>query len=439
MSYIHPDRTTAPELSNFPPVFLPDYGESILPNGVKLYTYNSGEEPVTRLTLLWSTGLLESPDRASLNLMHNMLNEGCGDLSGKEVTDILEGNGSWFRSQSGRQSTLLTLHSLNSTADKVFPLLAEIISNPAFPEETLESIKHKNATEKDIALRKPSLQANIISARRLYGEGHPLALYTTPEQILAVTRDEVVDIHRRLMIASRPAVYLTGKITDKILRLLESTIGRIAFNELIPDRLVRKPLLAYSFTSDSNVGLLMPESLQTGVRIVMPTIPWSNPDFIPLQVAAYALGGYFGSRLMSNIREDKGYTYGISAVTVPRLDDSEIVIACECDNKYTSGVLTEIYNEINRMASERMSDEELDTVRNIMISQLASVLDTPLSVASYMEMLASYGASPARLRRKYDEINAITPERIREVTERYIKLQPKVTALAGGELPADFL
>ena len=427
------DRLTAPAVSGFPRLSLPEFNEKLLPDGIRLRTLDSSEEAVTRLSVLWPAGLIDSGSPAAYGLTANMLPEGCCGMSGKEVSDILESNGAWLKVFPSQHSTLLVLHSLNHTAPRVFPLVGKIISAPDFPEEALDTLKKKGAAEKEIASRKPSFQATMIARQTLYGPKHPLAKVVTPDDILSVRREELSRLHSGIMLANKPVVFLSGKVTPDVESLLTDTVRAIPFDESATGR-INKALYPTPPLSDNKTCRKdLPESLQTGIRIQIPTIERSHPDYEALRFAVVALGGYFGSRLMANIREDKGYTYGIEASLVPSLEGSNVVISCECDNRYTEAVVEEINREIAKMAREEMNVEEIETVRNIIISNLAGILDSPFSISSYMEQVESFGLSRQAYVTQFSEAQAMTPGRIREMVSRYLLDIPSVTALAGGK------
>lgn len=427
------DRLTAPPLSAFPQLSLPAFDEKILPNGVKVRILDSGEEAVSRLSVIWPAGLIDSGHQAAYSLTANMLPEGCGGMSGKEVSDILESNGAWFKVYPTQHSTLLSLHSLNHTAKTVFPLVGKIITSPDFPAETFDALKKKGAAEKEIASRKPSYQASLIARETLYGIGHPLAAAVTPDDILAVDKTQLSRLHSGIMLANKPVVFLSGKITPEVERLCEDVLSAIPFDESAPDRIKREiasiPMLSDSKTCRKE----MPDSLQTAIRIQIPTIHRLHPDYEALRFAVVALGGYFGSRLMTNIREEKGYTYGIGANLVPWLEGTNIVISCECDNRYTDAVIKEINREITRLANEEMSQEEVETVRNVIISNLAGILDSPFSISGFAEQAETLRLTPEVYTGQFAQAQTMTAEKIREMASKYLLSSPSVTALAGGK------
>lgn len=428
-----PDRTKAPIVCGFPHLSLPEFEETTLPNGVRMLFLDAGEEEVSRMTLLWDVGLADVGPLAAYAVMANLLTEGCDGLSGKEVTEILESNGAWFKTTPSQHSTVVTLHSLNNTAPEVFPLIGKTVSSPTFPADTLESLKKKNAAEKRLALLKPSYQATLLARQTLYGPTHPASRAVTPDDILSVTREDVARLHLQTLMANKPTVFLSGRLTDEVLSLAKATLGAIPFGEPKAGRITRHIVPPPPFTSGEVVRRHMPDSLQTGVRIQIPAIPRDHPDYEALRFATVALGGYFGSRLMTNIREEKGYTYGISATLATSPARSDIVISCECDNRYTEAVVKEIWQEIDRMASEEIPPEELETVRNILISNLAGILDSPFSISGFREATLAAGLPADTYSRQFALTKSISAPDVTEAAARYFRDTPGVTALAGGE------
>lgn len=428
-----PDRKKAPALSGFPPLSLPEFEEILLPNGIRLLTLHSGEEKVSRMTLLWNVGVADVGPQGAFGLMANLLTEGCDGLSGNEVTDILESNGAWFKTSPTRHSTVITLHSLNHAAPVVFPLLGKIVSSPIFPGDALESLKKKNAAEKQLSLLKPSYQATLLARHALYGTGHPAGHAVTPEEILSVNREVIANLHRYTLMANKPTIFLSGHLTDDLLAIAKDTVGSIPFDETEIGRMTRNVIPPPPFAARKVARKEMSDSLQTGIRIQIPTIPRDHPDYESLRFATIALGGYFGSRLMANIREEKGYTYGISASLVPSPERPDVVISCECDNRYTEDVVKEIWQEINRLAAEEMTAAELETIRNIMISNLAGILDSPFSISSFRESTESAGLPADTYSKQFSRALSISAKEIKEAAAKYLADTPAVTALAGGK------
>lgn len=127
----------------------------------------------------------------------------------------------------------------------------------------------------------------------------------------------------------------------------------------------------------------MPDSLQSAISFSIPTIGREHPDYINLRLAIMALGGYFGSRLNKNIREEKGYTYGITANLLGFREGAFVEIRVQCDPAYVESVIAEVKEEIRRMVDEPLSEEELNAVKNFAMTTLASILDSPFTIIDH--------------------------------------------------------
>ena len=145
------------------------------------------------------------------------------------------------------------------------------------------------------------------------------------------------------------------------------------------------------------------------------------------------LGGYFGSRLMSNIREEKGYTYGINAFLLGRAEDGYIGVSTECDVRYTWKVIEEVKHEMKRLCDEPISLDELNLVRQFMLSDQVKTLDTPFNLASYVSSTWLYGVYPDYYNRQIDTILHATPVQLQQVAQRYLNLDKLRIVIAGDK------
>jgi predicted Zn-dependent peptidase len=164
-----------------------------------------------------------------------------------------------------------------------------------------------------------------------------------------------------------------------------------------------------------------------------PTIPRSHKDYIPLRIAVMALGGYFGSRLMTSIREEKGLTYGISAALEGSHEAANITINAQCDPAYVDEVISQTFAEIERLANEPMPREELEALIQYLSSALAVTLDSPLSIADHYITQLTVGTPPDYFEQQFNVLGAITPATIAEMTSKYIKPELFATFVAGRE------
>lgn len=429
-------RTTPPPISDFHSLSLPEFEVATLANGIKIHYFNAGDDQVTRMAVIWDAGTLDVENPSALAMLAAMLPEGNEALSGKEVSDRLEGNGAWLKIYELPHSVAAILHSLNHTASVVFPLLADVLTRPSFPKEALDSLKQKAAADKRLAMERPSFQAAVASRKELYGDT-PLGRIITPESIMGVEQEDLKRLHRNLLLSAMPEIYIAGAVTPELLNQIQTNFGNLKFDIYNPEAIKFKSVEIPPQNGRRMVTVEMASSLQTAIKYHIPTIDKNHPDFETLRVAVMILGGYFGSRLMSNLREEHGYTYGVNAMVSMQADAASISITTDCDNRYAAACLAEIDKEIERMATENVSEEELNTARQIIISSLSSILDSPITIEACREMLAINHQDESVIAKNFEAAKTVTPDDIRRVSTLYLLNAPGVIAIAGSNLPND--
>lgn len=404
--------------------------EATLPNGIKTMTLSGGDTDVTRITLSWEGGQVESQSRAASELASQLLREGAGEMTGAEIADTLDFNGSWLLTDVSSHNNSLTLFALNRNLPLVLPVVVEMVNNPTFPDEALSAISEKLAAARATALERVTTRADEMAVRAFMGADHPAARRFTPEEMRQVSREDVILEHRRLKGTQAPVAFIAGLVTPETAACINQFLEKIDCNPLthgtidvIPAKGIKESCLLVD---------TMPSALQSSVNIGIPAIPRSNPDYETLRLVVTALGGYFGSRLMTSLREEQGLTYGISAGLLGHREGGIVGISCQCDNAYVDRVIKGIGLEIERLAAEPMDHEELTAVRRYAQSQLIGMLDTPLSMIDYYITQRQLLTPPDYFTRQQQAINSLTPEKIQDFARRYLLTPPSITVVAGA-------
>ncbi len=423
------DRTIAPSVSDFGHLTIPSPTEIILGNGVRLVVINNGEQPVNMIAVTWNGGYDDVEKPEALKLMCSTLNEGCKSFDSETIADILDFNGSWLKIGSSGHHTSIRLYSLNSRLKEVLPVIREIIISPTFPVEAVEAKSKKLISALKLDLEKVSYIASRLSDRLILGKNNRGARTETSEQYEAITGIDLERLHSQIIVGNRPTIYLAGNISEETIRIVSDTFGNIAFGS---DGCVITLSPPSPDLTPCREDAIMPDKLQCAIKTGCPAISRTHPDYDYLRIAVTALGGYFGSRLSMNIREEKGFTYGISAGLLGTLDGSMIRIGCQCDNAFVEPVLDEISKELNLLASVPMEKEELDAVRRYQMSMLASTLDNPINIADYYINMKTVGTPDDYFYRQQRALNSVTPEQIMELTARYMSPESMYTAVAGS-------
>lgn len=423
------DRTIAPPLQELPLHPLPDTTLNSLPNGVEMIQLHNGSQPVSQLTVEWPVGTIDVDAPAALTLWASMLREGTASRSGAEIAELLETAGAWIRIDSSAHTTTLTLFMLNHTAPEVLPVVAEMITSPTFPSEILEPLKERQAAKCELSRAKIATKAVEASRILAFGPDHPHARVALPSHFREVEQKHLAELHSRLALGTTPTIYLGGQLTPELTSLVANLFSSIPFGTGgIERRIIPAPAHAQSETSKVTDS----DSMQTAIRLLIPTIDRTHPDYELLRHTVYALGGYFGSRLMSNIREEKGYTYGINASLASTREGAFITITCECDNRYADAVVKEIENEIHLLATEPMDPEELSLVSSSITSSLVEILDSPFSILAMHRLLREYSSDPSYYLHQLRTARSLTPEAILRAAATYIAPSPRLLTVAGA-------
>ena len=422
------DRKIAPEVGGFESLSLPPMRTATLSNGLTLNIIDYGQQEVTRLTAIWDSGNAETADiPKSLNLAATLLREGTASTSGREIAEALDFNGAWLTTTVESHNTTINLFSLNSKFDEPLDILIKIISEPSFPATEFDTYRCQMAQTAALNERKVSFLAEQERVRLTYGSSHPLAVTVTPDQILQISRDDVVNAYSRVIRASLPTVYLSGRVTREIEEKAIKALERLDFPA------AKRGLNVVELAPDGSLSAKVDvdDAVQNALSFTIPTITRDHPDYIPLRMLVIMLGGFFGSRLTSNIREDKGYTYGINAGLFGMREGGQIVVSTQCDPAYVGRVADEVRNELSRLRTDGFSESEIANMRKFVTSQLASILESPFTISDNYQLQQVCGTPDDYFRQQFQTVNAIDSDKLTLMAQRYIDLDHLYIVNAG--------
>ena len=420
------DRTKAPVLNEYGELSLTLPGWRTLPNGLQLCVVNGGEVEVNRVDVYVGGGLFEQPKRYVAQLLNYMLAKGTSQYSAEEIAEQMDFYGAISSGSTSDHNMKISLRSTNDNLGKLLPIFFDMLTTPQFPQIEFDKLVDRLVANVTVRMQRVSAIAGGKLSQMCFGEDSPLAQEKSADVIREVTIDDLRRFHETRFAPGNCRVVLSGKIDDDVLALVEKYFGGWQDREF-------EPLVGWHIEPQNEMYAVVdkPDALQTAVAIAIDAIGREHPDYIALRILVTAFGGYFGSRLMSNIREDKGYTYGIQAYLIGRKEHGYVGISTECASQYTQSVIDEIKHEMARLREEKIGHEELQMVRNHMLSDLVKTLDTPFALAGYVDSTISYGVDPDYFNRQYGEIRSITPARLHEMAKKYLVEDKMRIALAG--------
>ncbi len=432
---IYPDRSTPPPVKDFGDLSIPEARYRTLDNGLTLCVVDQGDAPVCRVNCIFPGGIAECRSQVFPSLATSLIQEGTRYHSGEEIADTFEFNGAKIGVTGDSHFTGLSLHTLNSKASRVLELLKEVILEPVFPDKALDVLKMKAMQQIELQHRKVEFKATEAIMRIEMGRNHPLAMCDTVESVSAISSSAIQEWWDKEVTSGKGVLpkstklFAAGKITSDIEEDLNRTFGSIPLDEHAGMRLDIRP-----FSSQRGIreNIKVEGALQSAVRIYSPAIDRKNPDYIKLRLLIMGLGGYFGSRLMNNIREDKGYTYGIQSYLLGHPEGGIIAIASSTDNSTVEPLVEETFNELKGLVTRPFSDGEINRLKQYAMSTLASTLDSPFDIMDYYINREVAFIEKGYFERQIEEIKHLTPSVLQEMAEKYIVTDNFSVVVAGA-------
>jgi len=422
------DRTQAPALQPVRPRPFPAVRQATLPGGLPIYLIASGNQPVLELQWVFYGGSAHEAQPGQASMAAKMLSEGTRHHTGVAFAQKLDDHGASFSAQSGYEMTTLGFSSLSRTLGHTLPLLAEAALQPAFAERDYALLQRRTLQSLSIEEKKTTYQAHRAFMQRLYGPGHPYGQSLSAPDLERLTVDATQAFHGQHLRPEGSFIVAAGRFDEDLLfRFFESLLAGAAPAQPAPTRSLLPP--------QPTPGLhlvTMPDNLQSTVELGHPATPRNHPDFHQIRLAVMILGGYFGSRLMQNIREDKGYTYGIGGGWNALRRAGHLGIRTDVANEFVADTLHQVHLEMERICTDLVDDEELIRAKNYLLGRILAGQETPYQLAETLKTLLVNDLPVSDIATGIEVINHTTPQDILRICQQYLHPADMVQVVAGG-------
>lgn len=412
------DRTVAPKIELIDSFNLIEGEKESLENGLEIYSIDCSEEELVKIDWLFIAGSYDASKPMISNFTNLLLLEGTKSKTAKEVSELLDFYGATLHPSSDADKSSLTLYCLNKHLEKVLPLVKEIIEEPVFNIDELELLRTKKVNQLKLNLQKGDYVAKNLMDQSLFGQSHPYGYFLQLEDIKEVKQSDLIEFHHKYYHYNNCKIIVSGMITSQIKAFFPLLFGSDQERKVVPKT------KRISFSSEEKVvRYKMKNSVQGAICLGKKALSKMHPEYVEMLVVDTIFGGYFGSRLMNNIREDKGYTYGIYSAVVPYLNESYQYIATEVDKNVVEETLIEIKKEIERLHTELVCNDELEVVRNYLVGSFLTSIDGPFALSSRLRSILLYNLGYDYYYNFLDVVKTITPERIRELAQKHMRLE----------------
>ncbi|MBB6005410.1 pitrilysin family protein [Arcicella rosea] len=424
------DRVKSPAFQTIKQVSIPKIESIMLSNGIPVHYISIGEQPVVKLEISFDAGNWYEKQNGVSLFVAKMLGEGTKKYSSSQISAFFDQYGAFIEFGHGLDRANITVYGLTKYLPTLLPMVKEILENAVFPEDELEKFKKIQLQTLEVNAGKTSFIANKVFRKKVFGDNHSYGNSLDEEAIQAINRDTLLDFYQSFWLGKKPRIFLSGKITESEVNLLEDFFGKNDVQSIVKDISLNKD--EYNLIEKS-VLIEKEDSIQSSIRMGKQMMTRKHPDYFKMLVLNETLGGYFGSRLMSNIREEKGLTYGISSNIAPFSKAGYFVIGTDVKRENTQQTIDEIYKEINILQRELIKDGELEVVKNYMIGSFAGSLNTPFDILDRYKVILSEELSLDFYDCYIQNIQAITAEMVLEVANQHLAIDSLVEIVVGGK------
>lgn len=396
---------------------LPMYEKHVLRNGVELYTMNMGTQETLMINWVFYAGNWYDEKSLVAAAANQLLKNGTNKRPAFEINEHFEFYGAYLNRQCYNETAEIVLHGLSKHVQELLPVVAELVTESVFPQEEINIFKTNMQQRLQVNLQKNDFIANRLIEAYLFGEQHPYGRYSRLEDYDTLQRSDIQAFFDRYYKNGRCIIIAAGVLPENLPQQLDAAFGALSLNQQpIPEvQHKMQPAAQKKFRVPNDAS-----SVQGSIRMARPFPNRHHPDFPKMQVLNNVLGGFFGSRLMDNIREDKGYTYGIHSYLLNHIHTSGLVISTEAGKDVCEPAIKEIYNELESLRTELIPEDELQLTQNYLVGSVLSELDGPFQVASRWKNYILNGLGADHFYNNIEVIRTITPESLREIAQRYL-------------------
>ncbi len=393
---------------------------------VPVFVLEAGMQEVLRIDLVFAAGAWHEAQPLVGGLTNRMLQEGSRARSGAAIAEFFDFHGAYLSYEATADRSGVSLYCLSHHATQLLPTFFELVFEPAFPAHELATTVRNQKQQLSVELGKVSFLARRAFAEALFGTEHPYGRQSNEARYDALQPSWLEQFHAQQYTRQRISVSVSGRGASSLLPQLAQLLEKVPAGEAAAEPV---------YPANSRLGqvhVAKPDALQHALRIGRRCIDKRHPDYHGLKVLNTLLGGYFGSRLMSNLREDKGFTYGVGSAVLSYERDAVWTIATEVGADVSAAALTEIYEEMERLRREPVGHEELELVRQYLQGVYMSSFDGAFALADRFRDVYHFGLDSSYYTQYLHTVQHITPEQLQALAQQYLNPADFVTIVAGG-------
>lgn len=421
-----PNRTFPPAIAPIHSIPFPNHLDMKLTNSIPLVRLQSDNFEVVKIEIVFNAGRVFEKKRMVSKATNLLLKSGSKSMTSAEINEKIDFYGATVGLPINFDYGAVVLYCLTQYVADLLPFVIDLIANPTFPEKELSFYKEQNKSKLTLALDNVDTVAFRSITEEIFGGEHPYGYNSQAEDYDALTREDLIEHHQRLYTSSNCNVFISGNLLEKDLDLLKKEIQHLPKGvEVAPNRIKAPISLARS------LKIPLKEKVQVAIRIGRRLFNRRHQDFQKVYLFGILLGGYFGSRLSTSIREEKGYTYGIHSTMDAMVHDGCFLISTEVAQEYAELTLTAIYEEIADLRENEVSDDELQQMKSYLQGYLMNSVDGVFRSSTVVRGLIESGVGKEYFNSLQTVLENLSPKDIRDVAVQYFQKEDLFEVVVG--------
>jgi predicted Zn-dependent peptidase len=410
------NRSIAPAAYPVDKVLFPKPSQYTLANGIEVWVVSAGEQEVFKFELSTKAGAIHSPLAGLAGMTASLMKQGTSSRSAQEIHQDFDFFGAFWDVQASLDHGTFTVYGLSKHFNSLIPLVSEILQEAVFPVEEVEKEIEIERQKTKLNWEKTSYAASQKFRSHIF-PNDPYGRYTVAEDFDKLNQQALVNQYNKTWRSQKPVIFLSGKISDQQIAFLDQTLGQIKYNSsaiIVPS--------IHTAVTPIKIREQKEGSVQSSIRFGLPAISRNHPNYFYYSLMNTVLGGYFGSRLQKNIREDKGFTYGISSSLAPYPRGGYWVVGTDVNGENVDATLAEIKKEITILQNDLVPEEELEIVKNYLMGSFTGELTQAFDIAEKVRVIQLEGLAPDFYDQFQDRILEIQAQDIRDMAAKYLNL-----------------
>jgi len=409
------NRTIAPELTPINNADLIFPKRIDLGNNIDLFWIDDIPDNTIKLDFIWNAGSKYQGKPLVSQFCNSLLFSGNDKLSSNEIAKNIDSLGGYLSHSQNKDHAGFTIFGLKDSIIPIFDIVQSSFELGFFPQIELDKWKVIKKKEFELNDEKISINAGKLFTKQLFGEDHSYGKLANIDDFDNVTQDDLRSFFRQKYIGAFPTIFLVGNAPDNLISNLKKFVNKFTKNET-----KFKKILPIQITGSSYIT--KKDAIQTAIRIGRLCIDKKHPDYVAFQILNTVFGGYFGSRLMKNIREDKGYTYGIGSGISVLEDSSYFFISTEVAIEKRKATLKEIYFEMSKLQTELIPHNELTVVKNYMLGSFLRNSDGAIAMMEKYKNIYLQNLSESYYFDYLNAINEVNSKKLQKVAVKYFNV-----------------